>query len=164
MKKFLAVIILLAFVSVDGASAARTIKNCRGLPLESLRSGVSRKFYKSLEISPIDAWIVARTPLVNSNASGAKIIQSDAGGIYDTMALEIANSMHVSGLNRTESQLHLSELMVHLLIYKIADGLMAVSFSHVDEARYAGYRQYGRATIAFFRNGKWTVMPTGKEK
>jgi hypothetical protein len=136
----------------------RTFLDCPNLPREALRSGVSAKFYKSLTISPLDAWIVVRAPLHGINASLAKVVRSDAGGAYDEVALALANSMQVTGLNTTESRINMSAIEVHMLIYKIADGIMAVGFSHVDDPKYAGYRQYGRATIGFLRNGNWTFM------
>ncbi len=166
MKKLLIVSIL--FAAADPAVSApapapsgakiRTFLDCSGLPRESLRSSVSAKFYKSLTISPLEAWIVVRAPLMNSRSDNAKVIRSEADGAFDTMALELAKSMHVSGMNYVESNLHMSQIMVHLLIYKIADGIMAVGFSHVEDSRYAGYRQYGRATIGFLQKGKWTFM------
>lgn len=168
MKTLLAAFVLLTLTSAGVAAPTRqpvrTINNLPGLPKESLRNSVSRKFYKSLEVSPVEAWIVVRATLANSRAMGGKVIRSEAGGVYDSMALMIADKMEVSGLDRTESQHRLSELMVHLLIYKIADGIMAVSFSHVELAQYVGYRQYGRATIGFLRNGKWTFLETDKKK
>ncbi len=38
---------------------------------------------------------------------------------------------------------------------------MAVGFSHVDDSRYAEYRQYGRAKIGFLKNGQWTFLKNG---
>jgi hypothetical protein len=136
----------------------RTFLDCPNLPRESLRNGVSAKFYKSLTISPLDAWIVVRAPLHGMKSYQAKVVRSDAGGAYDAVALSLANSMQVTGLNTTESRINMSEIEVHMLIYKIADGIMAVGFSHVDDPKYAGYRQYGRATIGFLKNGNWTFM------
>ena len=136
----------------------RTFLDCPGLPRESLKNGVSAKFYRSLKISPLDGWIVVRAPLHGMKTAHARIIRSDAGGAFDSVALALANSMQVSGLNTTESRINISEIEIHLLIYKIADGIMAVGFSHVDDPKYAGYRQYGRATIGFLKNGQWTFM------
>ncbi len=42
------------------AGNMRTFLDCPGLPRESLRRGVSAKFYKSLTISPLDAWVVVQ--------------------------------------------------------------------------------------------------------
>jgi hypothetical protein len=136
----------------------RTFLDCPGLPRESLKNGVSAKFYKSLQISPLDGWIVVRAPLHGMKSANARVIRSDAGGAFDSIALGMANSMQVTGLNTTESRINLSEIEIHLLIYKIADGIMCVGFSHIDDPKYAGYRQYGRATIGFLKNGQWTFM------
>ncbi|MGI8820068.1 MAG: hypothetical protein ACR2ID_04250 [Chthoniobacterales bacterium] len=146
------------------AAPIRTFLNCPDLPHESLRSGVSLKFYNSLKISPLEAWIVVRAPLNESKGHSATVSRSDAGGVYDSFALQLANSMQITGMNYTESNLHISYIDVHLLIYKIADGVMVVGFSHIDDPRYAGYKQFGRATIGFLRHGQWTFMDNKMER
>ena len=78
--------------------------------------------------------------------------------MWDQPALALANSMEFSGMNRVESRIGFSHVDVHLLVYKIADGLMVVGFSHISDPKYADYKQYGRATIGFLQNGKWTFM------
>ena len=42
-------------------TAIRTIRSLPDFPIQSLRGGVSRPIYRSLEVSPITAWLVART-------------------------------------------------------------------------------------------------------
>ena len=170
MKSILSLLLVLLASDVSAAAPAqskvqpaqggkiRTFLDCPGLPREALRRGVSAKFYKSLKVSPLDAWIVVRAPLTQSHSGRARVVRSDAGGAYDSVALALANSIHVTGLNYTESRVQISEIEVHLLIYKIADGIMAVGFSQVDDPKYAGYQQYGRAMIGFLQNGKWTFM------
>ncbi len=94
----------------------RTFLDCPGLPREAQRSGVSAKFYKSLAISPLEAWIVVRAPINGLKAAGARVVRCDAVGAFDDVALALANSMEVSGLNYTESHIHVSSIDVHLLI------------------------------------------------
>jgi hypothetical protein len=141
-----------------GAPKIRTFLDCKGLPRERLRNSVSPKFYKQLTISPLDAYIVARAPIHDTTSRRAKIIHSEAGGAYDYVAQGLAEEVKLSGLDRTESRIPLSHIDMHVLIYKIRDAVMAVGFWHVDDPRYAGYRQLGSAAIGFLQNGKWTFM------
>ncbi len=137
---------------------ARTINTLPRFPKEALRRGVNRPLFRSLGVSPITAWIVARAPVSGSNTKAARIVQSDAGGAFDQMALELANSYTVSGTNSIDSHMALDTLTVHLLIYQIADGHMAVCFADLDDSRYADYRQLGAAWVAVHKNGKWTTI------
>ena len=170
MKTSLAALLFFATLHTQFAAQApaniRTFKNLPSFPRESLRNGVSTKFYRSLEISPVQAWVVVRAPLVDSRAVGAKVIRSDANGAYDKMAVELANELgRFSGLDYTESRIALSHVDVHLLVYKIADGTMVVAFWHIDDARYAGYRQLTSAYIGVLKNdGKWVVIEPPKRR
>ena len=132
---------------------ARTIQNLPDFPLGHLRGSISPKLYKSLIISPVTAWVIAQV----SSSPGAppKLVRSDAGGAFDALALDMAKGWNAVGYNTIESRLSKPTLNVHLLIYKIADGLMAVNFSHNDEAFHAG-RQYSDIWVGVFKGGQWT--------
>ncbi len=131
---------------------ARTIRNLRDFPLAHLRTNLNPKLYKSLTISPLTAWVVAQAAMVPG--SEPKIIHSDAGGVYDKLALEMAKGWGTVGYNSIESRTHTPILNVHLLIYRIADGIMAVNFSHNDEAFYAG-PQRSDVWVGVCKDGKW---------
>ena len=90
-----------------------------------------------------------------SGGGNAKIVRSDAGGAYDKLALEMAKGWGAVGFNTTESRLSRPTLNVHLLLYKIADGYMAVNFSHNDEAFHHG-SQHTDVWVGVWKNGKWT--------
>ena len=132
---------------------ARTIQNLPDFPLGHLRTSISPKLYKSLAISPVTAWVVAQVSSIPGSAP--KLVRSDAGGAYDELALAMAKGWNAVGYNTTESRLHQPTLNVHLLVYKIADGLMAVNFSHNDEAFHAG-PQLTDIWVGVFKDGKWT--------
>ncbi len=110
------------------------------------------KLYQSLSISDVTAWVVASVP---PRGGEPKIIHSEAGGEFDKMALSMAKGWEPVGYNTTESRVHPPSLDVHLLIYKIADGIMAVNFSHNDEAFNAGV-QYSDVWVGVWKDGKWT--------
>ena len=131
---------------------ARTIGNLPNFPLAHLKTSLNPKLYKSLMISPVTAWVVARAPAGESDEP--KIMRSDAGGVFDKLALEMAKGWGSVGYDTTESRTHRPTLMVHLLIYKIADGLMAVNFSHNDQAFYQGI-QHSDVWVGVFKGGKW---------
>ncbi len=134
-------------VAVSGFAAAppppqanaRTIRSLPDFPLNHLKMSLSPRLFKSLCISPVTAWVVAQAP--SGGGTEPKIVRSDAGGDFDKMALEMAKGWAPVGFNTTESRTHSPTLMVHLLVYKIADGLMAVNFSHNDEAFYQGIQR-----------------------
>lgn len=130
----------------------RTIQNLPNFPLTTLRTSLSPKLYKSLSISNVDAWIVAKLPAYGGEP---KIIHSEGGGALDKLALSMARHWGMVGYNTTESRTHAPSLTVHLLIYKIADGVMAVNFSNDDESFYAG-RQYSDVWVGVWKDGKWT--------
>jgi len=160
MNRLLAVLLtLLALVTSNFAAPrppaapgnARTIKNLPDFPLAHLGNSLSPKLYKSLLISPVTAWVVV---LIPPYGVAPKIVHSEAGGAYDALALAMAKDWSPVGFNTTESRLHAPSLKVHLLIYKLADGLMAVNFSHNDEAFHAG-AQLTDVWVGVFKNGKW---------
>ena len=130
----------------------RTIQNLPDFPLSTLKMSLSPKLYKSLSISNVDAWIVA---LVPPKGGEPKIIHSEGGGVFDNMALTMAKGWVPVGYNATESRINSPSLKVHLLIYKIVDGLMAVNFSHNDEAFHAGL-QHSDVWVGLWKDGQWT--------
>lgn len=168
MRYLLAFLVIAAAVQSPAGqqpASIRTIQNLPNFPLQALRSGVGRKLYGSLAISPVSAWLIARAAVVNGHSMDARIIHAEGNGVYDNMLLEMANGYSVSGLNTTESRLANNTLNVHLLIYEVKDGKMAVCFSHSDDARYNGYGQIGTAWVGILQGGKWvTISGTDRRK
>jgi hypothetical protein len=130
----------------------RTIQNLPDFPLSTLKLSLAPKLYKSLTVSNVDAWIVAQVP---PHGGEPKIVHSEGDGTFDKMALGIAKEWGTVGYNVTESRVKSPSIKVHLLIYKIADGLMAVNFANNDEAFYAGM-QYSDVWVGVWKDGKWT--------
>jgi hypothetical protein len=152
---------LTATLSVFAAPAprppanARTITNLPGFPVAHLKISLNQRLYKSLTISPVTAWVVARAP--NIKGAEPKILRSDAGGAFDKLAQEFAKGWFSVGFDTTESRVHRPSISVHLLIYRIADGLLAVNFSHNDQAFFHG-RQHSEVWVGVFKDGKWTKI------
>ena len=109
---------------------------------------VSLKFYRSLLISPVEGWIVVRGDLVNNHLRGTKVIHSELGGVYDALALELANNLQVLDRTYAQTGLRSPAVLVHLLIYQIADGTLAISFAHFDETGGSQLRYSGSAWMA----------------
>ncbi len=161
MRHLLTPLVIAAALQIFAAAppaSARTVQEIPNFPLQALRSGVGRKLYSSLAISPVSAWVMARASVVNGHTMGAQIIHSEGNGVYDKALLAMANDYAVSGGNTTESRLQKDTLNVHLLMYDLKDGKMAICFSHNDDARYNGVGQIGTAWVGVFQGGKWATI------
>jgi|RhiMethySRZTD1v2_1073278.scaffolds.fasta_scaffold450181_2 hypothetical protein len=140
---------------------ARTIRNLSDFPLATLKLSLSPRLYKSLIVSPLTAWVVVN---LTSHGRQSKIIHSEAGGVFDSLALAMAKGWEPSRYDTTESRAQSTTLNVHLLVYKIADGLLVVNFAHNDQAAYAGIG-YTDVYVGVIKDGKLTrvggtkVMP-----
>jgi len=94
------------------------------------------------------------------------VVRSELGGAFDSLALKLADEVLIAG-NFTSDRPNLgSSVLLHLLIYKIADGTMALSFAHLDEPGGDQAEYYGCARLAVLKaDGKWTEIkgPEGLE-
>ena len=140
---FLLLSLLVAQVGLAAAPSApvRTIKNLPGFPLEALRHTIDHQLFRSLEVSPLEAWVVARSLVFGRKTQAPKIIHEEAGGAYDSLIKDIAETYEVSGGDTTESRATWDSITYHLLIFDIKDGKMGVCVPHSDDARYLGVPQ-----------------------
>jgi hypothetical protein len=146
---------------VMGASLA-SARSITDIPAarEALLRIVSPKFYRSLLVSPLKGWIVVRGELVNDHVVGPRLIRSELGGIYDKLALELAQNLQIVDYTRADVLSAHRSIFVHLLIYEIADGTMAMSFAHLDDSGGNQLRYSGAAWMAVQKGGQWiTVEP-----
>jgi len=156
--------VLLTFA--NGAVAAgpsgkvRTISDISSIPQQVLQRSISPKFYKSLLISPIEGYVVVRGQVGNTtHLSGLRVIHSELGGAYDAVALERAKALTISGYYSIDKLVQTGNVLVTLLIYKIADGTAALSFAQIDEPAGDQQQYYGCAVLAVLKNdGKWTEI------
>ncbi len=100
---------------------------------------------------------------MNSRAGNAKVIRSDANGVFDDMTVKLANSLAVSGLDYTESRIPLSQIQLALLVYKSRMEQWS-SLLDVDDSRYASYNQNSSAFIGILKDGRWIVIEPGKRR
>lgn len=151
-------ILLVGIHHVSAAAVARTINDIPAAR-ESLLRIVSRKFYQSLLISPVRGWIVVRGHLVNGHLSGSRIAHSELDGAYDQVALDLANNLLVVGFERREMTGVSPPVLLHVLIYNIADGHLAISFAHLETPGGTQMRTYGSAWMAVEkRNHLWETI------
>jgi hypothetical protein len=161
MKPFLTVLILVAFigssVAAPPSTQGRKLTDINVIPTRVLKRSISPKFYKSLLISPIQGWIVVRANLAGTRLSGMRVIHSELNGVYDSLALKLAKEVLIAGYQATDRPNHAPSVLLHLMIYQIADGTMALSFAHLDEPGGDQMEYWGCARLAVLKNdGTWT--------
>ncbi|MGI8436257.1 MAG: hypothetical protein ACR2NX_05055 [Chthoniobacterales bacterium] len=116
-------------------------------------------------VSPVEGWIVVRGQLSGTKMVGARIIHSELNGEFDSLALKLAGEVKIQGNNTIGSQTHKSVLL-QVLIYKIADGTMALSFANLDGAGNSQLSNWGCAKLAVLHpDGTWVNIkgPPGLE-
>ena len=153
------VFLVLIATSPATAPAQRFLADIPGAH-ESLLRTVSPKFYKTLLISPVEGWVVARGQLASgTRVFGARIIHSELDGAYDELALDLAKNLHVIGYPHVELGDLTPTILIHVLIYQIKDAKLALSFAHFDTAGGSQMRYYGCAWMAVQKpNHLWETI------
>jgi hypothetical protein len=145
---------------------ARTLRDINAIPTEVLQRSVSPAFFKSLIISPVDGWIAVRGQLVGTHLSGRRVVHSELKGAYDSLALQIAGETELKGYNSIGLLNRSVPVLVHTLIYRIADGTMVLSFPTFDSPGENQLRYYGCARLAVLKkDNTWVYIkgPPGLE-
>src|SRR3954463_143444 len=111
MKPLLTLLILVGLVCSSAQAAAppasaqgKKIQDLNVISTRVLQRSISRKFYKTLLVSPIDGWIVVRANRIDTHLSGATVVRSELNGIYDQLALKFANDFEIAGHTDSESR------------------------------------------------------------
>src|SRR5436190_4711442 len=157
MKPFLTALFLVALLRSSITAAApstqgRKLTDIKVIPIRVLKRSISPKFYKSLLISPIQGWIVVRANLAGTHLSGMRVIHSELNGAYDSLALKRAKEVLIAGYRATESPNRAPSVLLHLMIYQIADGTMALSFAHLDEPGGDQMEYWGSARLGVLKD------------
>lgn len=165
MKTFLPLIVLLASVAVTSAAATkeRKLEDIDVIPPRVLKRMVSPKFYDTLVISPVKGWIVVRGQLAGTKLTGARIARSELGGKFDELALKYANELQIQRNFTTGSLTRTSSVLVHLLVYDIADGTLALSFANFDGPGGDQLLYWGCAKLDVLHPDGKSVHITGPE-
>lgn len=145
--------------AVSSSSKGRKLTDLKIIPTRILQRFVSRKFYQSLLVSPVEGMITVRGQLSGTRLAGTRVIKSDLNGAYDALALKLASEVRMAGNPTTERPNSPPSVLLHLLIYNIADGTMALSFAHLDQPGGDQLAYYGCAKLAVLKSdGKWTQI------
>jgi hypothetical protein len=161
---------LVAFVPAGLAAqpppSDRKLTDLNVIPPRVLQRSVSPQFFKTLLVSPVKGWIVVRAHLSGTRLSGERIIRSELKGEFDALALKYAQDVRLQGYYSIDRPHTAGTVLMHLLIYQIADGTLALSFAHLDEPGGNQKDYYGCARLEILKaDGKWTAIkgPPGLE-
>ncbi len=164
MKTTLALLMAVAFTGSSFAAATspangRTITELNVISKRVLARAISPKFYDTLLISPVSGWVTVRSHLVGTGLFGSRIVRSDLGGEFDALALQRTKEIKVLRHFKVDTQSPATTVLLHLLIYKIADGTLALSFATIDEAGGDQLDYFGCAKLAVLKDdGSWTEI------
>jgi hypothetical protein len=141
-------------------AAGKTIKDLSGtLPLGLFERSVSPKFYRSLLVSPLDDWSVVRARVAGTRLAAPRVIRSSRDPAYNSLALKFASGLVLDAHERSNRAPQSDSALLHLLIYKIADGVMAVSFAHPEAPADQQIKNAGRLRLSVKKNeGPWTEI------
>jgi hypothetical protein len=156
MKMLLTALILAGSLCCIPAQG-RSLEDINAISPKVLQRSVSRKFFKSLLMSPVEGWIVVHAQVVNTRLFGARVLRSELDGAYDQLALRLANDLEIAGLNHMGHPNTGTNVLVHLLVYQIADGTMVLSFPTFEEGGGNQYMYWGCARLAVIKkeDGRW---------
>jgi hypothetical protein len=156
----LSLVSLATSFGAQAPDAKRTLTELNLIPLNVLQRCISPKFYKSLTISPVEGHIVVHASLVGTHLSGFRVVKSELNGAWDSLALKRARAVVIAGNYTIDNPNFGHSVLLHLLIYKIADGTMALSFAHLDEPGGNQSQYFGCSRLEVLKaDGKWTNIP-----
>src|SRR6476469_4228108 len=134
----------------------RTVTDLNVISTRALQRSISPKFYKSLLISPVQGWVTVSGNISGTHLSGARVVHSELGGRFDSLALQLAKEIQIAGYYSIERPYFGGSVALHLLIYQIADGTMVLSFPQFTDPGGDQMEYYGCARLAVIkRDGEW---------
>ena len=163
MKPFVTLLILVNFLcgnlSARPAGQERRLQDINVISTRVLQRSINPKFYKSLLISPVEGWIVVRASIINRHIRGARVIRSELNGAYDALALKFADDLQIAGAYNMENPHFGTPVLLHVMVYQIADGTMILSFPTLDEPGGSQDYYWGCARLGVLKkDGKWVEI------
>ena len=152
------VALLCSSVLAQPVAQGRTLSELKVIPTRVLQRSISPKFYQSLLKSPIQGWVVVRAQLTGTHLSGMRVVRSELQGLYDPLALQLAKEAVIAGNYSIDRPNVASSVLLHVLVYQIADGTMVLSFAHLDEAGGDQADYFGSARLLVLKANKWTEI------
>lgn len=158
MKRFVLTCVLFALTHHSfGGNLPRTIADYPEAR-EFLRRTTTPQFYRSLLHAPLNGWVTVRGDLSGDRLLAPRVVRSDTERVFSDLALDLARNLQVLGDN-IQRQHSERGVLLHVLVYDIADGRLAVSFSHFDEPGAAHMRNHGAAWMAVLKNNaQWITI------
>jgi len=162
--KLLLVILLILIGTLCGTMAApppakgRLLTDLNIIPTRVLQRSISPRFYKSLLVSPLEGMIVVRGQLSGTRLYGAKVIGSELKGLFDSLALQLAKEVVIAKTDSIENPNVKDSVLLHVLVYQIADATMVLSFAHLDGPGGDQLDYAGCARLLILKAGKWTEI------
>jgi hypothetical protein len=86
------------------------------------------------------------------------VIRSELKGLYDPLALQLAKEARIAGNFTLERPNIGASVLLHLLVYQIADGTMVLSFAHFDGPGGDQEQYYGCSRLLILKDDKWTEI------
>lgn len=147
-------------VAARSPVSGKTIEDLSGtIPLELFQRSVGPKFYRSLLASPLDDWSVVRAQVTGTRLARPRVIRPAANPAYNSLALKFASGLTLVANERSKGVRQSDSALMHLLIYKIADGVMAVSFAHPEAAVDQQMKNVGQIRLSVkTKEGPWTEI------
>jgi hypothetical protein len=142
-SRCLAIAIFTTLVAAPRNSSARSMLDIPGLPVSALAVYMPKEAYQKLANAPIKAYVLVRGQVANNKVAGARVAHSEANGVYDKIALQMATSMEVYS-DIASSRLH-ANVLVHVLIYGLPD-------SSEDALAIAQNDAVGSANLVYSRS------------
>jgi hypothetical protein len=162
MKTLLVSLVLIASLTpgfaAQPSSANRKIGDMNVIPTPVLQRSISPKFYRSLLVSPVEGWVVVRANLSGTRLTAARVIHSELQGLYDPLALQLAKEALIAGNYSIDRPNLPGSVLLHVLVYRIADGTMVLSFAHLDHPGGNQMEYYGCARLLTLKADKWTEI------
>jgi hypothetical protein len=147
MKSLLTPLMMIALAVSASASPAnkkvRTMESIRGIPTAGLASALPPKVYKRLAQEPVKAWIAVQGHVQKSRVVATNVIHSEANGVYDKAAMQIADGMELYS-PLTESRIP-SRVVVHILVYDLPKGEHAIAMVQDDSTAGVNGWLYSRS-------------------
>lgn len=124
------VALALVFLVAPARTQARTMLDLPGFSAAGLRAYLPADAYHKLTSEPVKAWLQLRGQILNSKVAGARVVHSEGGGVYDKVAVQIANGMTLY-TDVTASRLPPS-VVIHVLVYQLPKGEHALAIAQDD--------------------------------
>ena len=104
LTRLVSLVLLSIFLATPASGDVRTVANLPGLPVAGLSAILPTDAYRRLINEPVKAWIIVRGQVIDNKVFGARISRSEANGVYDKVAVQMANGMELCS-NATGSRL-----------------------------------------------------------